>query len=63
MSMANHKVINAWKDGKKEGQCIYRWANGDVYEGTFKDDEMGGHGVMRAFEDINVHDLTYRPVS
>ena len=38
-----------------EGRGIYRWADGDVYEGEYKDDEMEGQGTfLYASGDIEV---------
>lgn len=30
---------------RKEGDGVYHFVNGDVYEGEFRDDRMDGYGV------------------
>lgn len=31
-------------DGKKEGRGVFKWRDGRVYEGFFKDGKMNGKG-------------------
>jgi hypothetical protein len=31
--------------GKKTGKGLYKYANGDVYDGEWKDGSMNGYGV------------------
>jgi len=36
--------VGSFKDGKKHGEGLYRWASGEIYEGEFKAGEMHGIG-------------------
>ena len=36
-----------WREGRKEGEGAYLWANGDRYEGRFAQDHPDGHGTFR----------------
>ena len=33
--------------GQRHGRGVYRYANGEVYEGDWKDDKRHGQGVLR----------------
>ncbi|XP_068165024.1 alsin isoform X2 [Antennarius striatus] len=37
-----------WKDGKMHGLGTYRYASGEVYDGSFQDSMRHGHGVLRS---------------
>ena len=37
--------IGHYKKGKKHGDGIYEWKNGDKYEGEFKNDMKDGKGI------------------
>ena len=41
------------------GRGIYRWANGDVYDGEWKDDKKHGKGIRR-WADGDVYDGEYK---
>ena len=45
--------------GQMHGRGVYRFANGDVYEGDFKDDNMHGRGVYRC-ADGNVYEGDFK---
>ena len=32
--------------GSKQGQFLYKWKSGDIYEGNFKDDDLHGYGKL-----------------
>ena len=34
------------KDGKRQGEFIFKWENGDVYEGNYNNDVEHGYGKM-----------------
>lgn len=34
-----------WLNGKRHGKGIYRWNNGETYNGDWKNDRMNGYGV------------------
>ncbi|KAM6463236.1 alsin isoform 1-T1 [Liasis olivaceus] len=40
--------IGFWKEGKMCGHGIYRYATGEVYEGSFQDNVRHGHGLLRS---------------
>ncbi|XP_039210413.1 alsin isoform X7 [Crotalus tigris] len=40
--------IGFWKEGKMCGHGIYRYATGEVYEGSFQDNMRYGHGLLRS---------------
>ncbi|XP_030636935.1 alsin [Chanos chanos] len=37
-----------WKEGKMHGFGIYRYATGEMYEGSFQDNMRHGHGMLRS---------------
>uniref|UniRef100_A0A3Q1C8E6 VPS9 domain-containing protein n=1 Tax=Amphiprion ocellaris TaxID=80972 RepID=A0A3Q1C8E6_AMPOC len=37
-----------WKDGKMHGLGTYRYASGEVYDGSFQDGMRQGHGMLRS---------------
>ncbi|KAM6958516.1 alsin isoform 1-T1 [Tautogolabrus adspersus] len=37
-----------WKDGKMHGLGAYRYASGEVYDGSFQDSMRHGHGMLRS---------------
>ncbi|XP_070711888.1 alsin isoform X1 [Pempheris klunzingeri] len=37
-----------WKDGKMHGLGTYRYASGEVYDGSFQDSMRHGHGMLRS---------------
>uniref|UniRef100_A0A8P4G9B9 Alsin Rho guanine nucleotide exchange factor ALS2 b n=1 Tax=Dicentrarchus labrax TaxID=13489 RepID=A0A8P4G9B9_DICLA len=37
-----------WKDGKMHGLGTYRYASGEVYDGSFQDSMRHGHGILRS---------------
>ncbi|KAM3856982.1 alsin [Diretmus argenteus] len=37
-----------WKEGKMHGLATYRYASGEVYEGSFQDGVRHGHGMLRS---------------
>ena len=38
--------VGEWKDGKREGQGTYKWADGDKYVGEWKDGKFHGQGTF-----------------
>ncbi|KAM3855270.1 alsin isoform 3-T3 [Vipera latastei] len=40
--------IGFWKEGKMCGHGIYRYATGEIYEGSFQDNMRHGHGLLRS---------------
>ena len=40
-----YKYVGEWKDGKKNGQGIYFFSEGDRFEGNWKYDEVHGKGT------------------
>ncbi|CAI9597432.1 unnamed protein product [Staurois parvus] len=40
--------LGHWKDGKMCGQGTFCYANGEVYEGCFQDNNRHGHGLLRS---------------
>nr|DBA20075.1 TPA: hypothetical protein GDO54_015815 [Pyxicephalus adspersus] len=40
--------LGYWKDGKMYGQGTFWYANGEVYEGCFQDNNRHGHGLLRS---------------
>lgn len=36
--------------GKKTGKGVYKYANGDVYDGEWKDGSMNGYGVYTSHD-------------
>lgn len=36
--------------GKKTGKGLYKYANGDVYDGEWKDGSMNGYGVYTSHD-------------
>uniref|UniRef100_A0A3Q3EHK0 Alsin Rho guanine nucleotide exchange factor ALS2 b n=1 Tax=Labrus bergylta TaxID=56723 RepID=A0A3Q3EHK0_9LABR len=53
--VAPNKTINKndhyqghWKDGKMHGLGTYRYASGEVYDGSFQDSMRHGHGMLRS---------------
>ena len=39
------EYIGNWKEGKKDGVGIYKWNEGSVYVGEFKNNKIEGKGV------------------
>ncbi|KAM3585310.1 uncharacterized protein V6R79_013967 [Siganus canaliculatus] len=37
-----------WKDGRMHGLGTYRYASGEVYDGSFQDSMRHGHGMLRS---------------
>ncbi|XP_033866344.3 alsin-like [Acipenser ruthenus] len=37
-----------WKEGKMHGYGTYKYATGEVYEGSFQDNMRHGHGILRS---------------
>ncbi|XP_041637489.1 alsin isoform X2 [Cheilinus undulatus] len=53
--VAPNKMLNKndhyqghWKDGKMHGLGTYRYASGEVYDGSFQDSMRHGHGMLRS---------------
>ncbi|XP_059183819.1 alsin isoform X2 [Centropristis striata] len=53
--LAPNKTLNKndhyqghWKDGKMHGLGTYRYASGEVYDGSFQDSMRHGHGMLRS---------------
>ncbi|CAJ0968670.1 unnamed protein product [Ranitomeya imitator] len=44
----NDRYLGNWKDGKMCGQGTFWYANGEVYEGCFQDNNRHGHGLLRS---------------
>ncbi|XP_075036244.1 alsin [Mixophyes fleayi] len=44
----NDRYLGLWKDGKMCGQGTFWYANGEVYEGCFQDNNRHGHGLLRS---------------
>ncbi|KAM5151552.1 alsin [Mantella aurantiaca] len=42
------RYVGHWKDGKMCGQGTFWYANGEVYEGCFQDNNRHGHGLLRS---------------
>ncbi len=47
-----------YKNGKRSGRGVYRFANGDVYDGWWQNDKKHGQGVFR-FASGDVYDGTW----
>ncbi|ETE57911.1 Alsin, partial [Ophiophagus hannah] len=47
MKKSDH-YIGFWKESKMCGHGIYRYATGEVYEGSFQDNMRHGHGLLRS---------------
>jgi hypothetical protein len=41
----NERYVGTWKNGKMDGAGRYYFANGDYYDGEFKQDIAEGYGV------------------
>ena len=41
------KYICVSKDGNKNGKCKYKFSNGCIYDGQWKDNKMHGNGIMK----------------
>ncbi|XP_068446402.1 alsin isoform X2 [Clinocottus analis] len=44
----NDQYLGYWKDGKMHGLGTYRYASGEVYDGSFQDSMRHGHGILRS---------------
>ncbi|XP_035248403.1 alsin isoform X3 [Anguilla anguilla] len=44
----NHHYHGHWKEGRMHGFGTYRYASGEVYEGSFQDNARHGHGILRS---------------
>ncbi|XP_075685852.1 alsin [Rhinoderma darwinii] len=44
----NDRYHGHWKDGKMCGQGTFWYANGEIYEGCFQDNNRHGHGLLRS---------------
>nr|XP_033471621.1 alsin isoform X4 [Epinephelus lanceolatus] len=44
----NDHYQGQWKDGKMHGLGTYRYASGEVYDGSFQDNMRHGHGMLRS---------------
>ncbi|XP_031708041.1 alsin isoform X3 [Anarrhichthys ocellatus] len=44
----NDQYLGHWKDGKMHGLGTYRYASGEVYDGSFQDSMRHGHGMLRS---------------
>ncbi|XP_041822109.1 alsin isoform X2 [Chelmon rostratus] len=44
----NDHYQGCWKDGKMHGLGTYRYASGEVYDGSFQDSMRHGHGMLRS---------------
>ncbi|XP_037617894.1 alsin isoform X2 [Sebastes umbrosus] len=44
----NDNYQGHWKDGKMHGLGTYRYASGEVYDGSFQDSMRHGHGMLRS---------------
>ncbi|XP_056286802.1 alsin isoform X2 [Pseudoliparis swirei] len=44
----NDQYLGHWKEGKMHGLGTYRYASGEVYDGSFQDSMRHGHGVLRS---------------
>ncbi|XP_073407624.1 alsin [Dendrobates tinctorius] len=44
----NDRYLGNWKDGKMCGQGTFWYANGEIYEGCFQDNNRHGHGLLRS---------------
>ena len=37
----------SWKNNKRDGKGVYKWSNGDVYDGDWKDNRPNGQGTLK----------------
>ncbi|KAM4601786.1 alsin isoform 2-T2 [Polymixia lowei] len=44
----NDHYLGQWKEGKMHGSGTYRYASGEIYEGSFQDGVRHGHGMLRS---------------
>ncbi|XP_023695845.2 alsin isoform X1 [Paramormyrops kingsleyae] len=44
----NDQYQGHWKEGRMHGFGVYRYATGEVYEGSFQDHMRHGHGMLRS---------------
>ncbi|XP_036395976.1 alsin isoform X2 [Megalops cyprinoides] len=44
----NHHYQGHWREGKMHGFGTYKYATGEVYEGSFQDNMRQGHGMLRS---------------
>ncbi len=42
-----NSYFGGWKDGKQNGQGVFKWSSGSCYVGAWKDHKKNGHGVLK----------------
>ena len=40
-------MIGQYKQGKKNGYVVFKWADGESYHGQYVDDKREGYGMMK----------------
>ena len=46
MQFANgDKYVGTWDKDTRTGSGSYSWANGNIYDGNFANDEISGEGI------------------
>ena len=50
-AITGHSYVGEWKDNKKHSRGIFKYGNGDVYEGQFVNDVKRGRGKITHFPD------------
>jgi len=46
LTNGNSHEGDSWEYGVRQGKGIYRWVNGDIYEGDFVDGKKEGEGKL-----------------
>ncbi len=54
MLMATY-IYGDWKDDIQDGKGIYKFHNGDVYEGDYVQGERTGEGIFRCSQWLKVY--------
>jgi hypothetical protein len=50
-----------WREGTQHGKGVYTWANGDRYEGGWKDGNLHGHGSKVPYTRLDARSVIHVP--
>ena len=55
--------VGEWVRGVRQGRGVFHWANGNHWDGVFKDDSLHGYGVWHGYAANHVNQIRGKQLS